>query len=579
MNKPCLSALAVLLLVAALPAPALAAAQARASNPAEIVPAEAPFYLTLDTRAGFAVKVERLLSRLAGQNVAGQGELALDQVVFSLLGDPAATFADDVRPWLGDQIVITSPQMPSVSALMMAANSAFAPGFTPALIASVTDKSAARNFIARLLNRETLAEATRSEVDYNGYSYTLVRPADSRNRQEGLNLGIIEDYLVIAYGVRSIEPIIGAASGAPALADTPGFRRIFGEMDPDSFVRLYVGPSLPAGVVGDSFVWNLIVEGRQSIKAPLPGLDLSDPAALQRQLLDVIETFHGVGLDFRMVENALVMDFIGGFDMAALDAVLGAPQPRLERGVGEAIIARFPADAIGVVGWNDLGANIENWFSMASYDPAAQAELEQVLADFETQTGLKLADVLAWMRGSVAAGILLNARGAQEPVSLAAVIEATDLDRAQQTLDALPGIAERQGEKIEVAEIDGVQVMTIAASAPDQPPVQIALMDNYVVLVIGEGMARMIETARGGPNYTQNPEWARLMRIANADGPFLAALDIAGFGEYSEAMGMTPADRAMLVTLKTLQSAAVIAPASPGGGPARFSFILTLAGE
>ncbi len=563
--------------------PTLASAQEPISDPAQLVPADAPFYLSLDTRTGFAVRVERLLSRLAGQDVAGQGDLALDQVVQMLLGNPGASFVRDVRPWLGDQIAITNPQMPSMSALMMMANAAAPPpGIAPVLIASVTNVADARNFVSRLLSIPALSDVTSSEMTYNGHDYILVQPADATNQREGLSIGLIGDYLVMAYGPRGIEPIIDTVNGGPSLADAPGFQRIYGEMDPESALRLYIGPTLPAGVVGDPFVWNLLVQSLQASEQPVPGLDLSDPAALQEQILDVIDTFHGIGLDFRTVENALVMDFIGGFDMDALDAVLGAPQPRLEKGVGQEIIARFPADALGVLAWTNVGAGIENWLGMAALQgPGAQADLEQALAEFETQTGMALEDVLAWMRGSIAVGGLENPASVLQPVSVAIVVEATDLDKAQQTLDALSQVAERQGQPVEVAEIDGVQVISIPSTGADQPPVQVAIIDGYVVVMIGEGMARMIATAQGDDNYTQNPEWARLTRIANPDGPFIATLDIAGLAAFAQEAGdtafMTEADRAMFASLRALQTAAIIAPASPGGGPARFSFILTLA--
>src|SRR5690606_8509447 len=115
----------------------------------------------------------------------------------------------------------------------------------------------------------------------------------------------------------------------------------------------------------------------QSGEVELPGLDTSDPAALQQQLLAAIDTFHGIGLGFRSVANALVMDFIGGFDMAALDALAGEPLPRLERGVGEAIIARFPANTLGVVASVGLAGSFAQWRAMAEMQqPGAAEELE-----------------------------------------------------------------------------------------------------------------------------------------------------------------------------------------------------------
>jgi hypothetical protein len=394
-------------------------------------------------------------------------------------------------------------------------------------------------------------------------------------------------------GSSSIEMIIDVANGAPALAGEVGFQRVYGGMDPGSLLRFYVGPSLFTSVVGDPSVYVMLSQALASgeLELGIPGLDTTDPQALQQQMLDILSTFQGFGVALRNVNGALVLDLLAGIDLKALEAVTGVPQPRLEQGVGEAIFARFPADTLGVAASHNLAGLVNLALSTVTAAPEVAAQLAEAEAELEAETGLKLhEDVLAWLDGSIALGFVPNplfdtvAVGdplAEMPVHMIIIIEATDAARAQNVIDALAALDARQGHPVQVSEIDGVQVTTF--SAGDGELLHVGLVDGYVVMVTGDVMARMIETARGGPNYTQEAEWRRLTDIAAADGPFFAALDLVAMSQLA-GPGDVPPDTGMMRTwlaqgLGRLQTAALIAPAAPGGGPARVSLILTLASQ
>ncbi len=601
MKKLISSLLVFMLVVLALP-PAMAQ---EGNNPAEILPAETPLYISIDTRAGFVDGLENFIGRLTQMPVTGELRSGLNLLAQTLLMDQEATFADDVRPWFGDEIALALPDMPLLMSLAMSSSGNTPPTLNAAMIAAVTDTAKAEAVLTRFLDEYMAMPAMQNveieESAYKGISYIKLQG----QQPPTLNVGVVGDYLVVSIGVSAMQTFINAANGSiPSLADARSFQRIYGTLDPGSAMRIYIGSSLLAAPLADPFVSQMLTQAVESgelemaiqqlsaesnIDLSALNLDLDDPEALQAQLVALVDTVDGLGIGFSGRGNAMVMDWVAGVDLEALEAILGEPVPVVDEAllIDGAIYDYLPADTLGVY----VAGIPPGWYE--SQLPAAMqgADFAEANRQFQGVFGQGIAETIGWVEGDIALGFVGNPDfrdpDTELPIKLVFLFEAGDLDQAEATLAAVRAAVEREAEDVtvETVQVDGVDVMTFtprAYGAGPQVIIEAALLDNYLAFTTDGAMAQVIETARGGTNYTGTPQWERVTAIGNANGLMFSTLEIGKLMDMVIALGeetgdLRPADRMVFQQLKLFETAAIIAPQVAEGAPAHVTLFITLA--
>jgi len=568
------------LIILALP---VQATLAQDDSPASLVPADAPFYISVNTAPGFDQAIDALVQRFGAEPVAAD---ALDELAQTILFDRNATFEGSIRPWLGDEVAIAMTNFPPLSTLAMAGANDMPVDL--ALIAEVSDTAAAQEFLDLLITSPTLADVTFDPREYAGYSYYLINPLEPPDA----TVGFVDNYLVVGLGLSAVTDVIDTVKGAPSLAADDGFDRVYGAMPTDSALRAYVGPGLFTGIFDDPMV--TIVLGQAFMDPEVQtqmkalGLDVSSPAALQQQLVDFANSIDGLGVAFHDGNgNALVMDLFAGMDLAQLETLTGAAQEMMKP-VNSEIYTLLPADTLGMLAATNLAGVWDRMVEVASItDPTTVQDVVTIEREIETRLGQSLDDVLSWMRGSYVIGVLDNpdydpTNEKELPVDLLVIFEATDLDKAQMTLDSVTSLVEMEAPEVTIGASTAGDV-EITTFETENGEIQAALVDGYMVLSLGDVIPRVVE-AKAGDNYTTTPTWLRVTNLANAEGPFAATLEVtrlinlaAAIDEAMSDVLILPKDQETLTMLSMFETLAIVAPAAEGDGPAQVSFIITLA--
>lgn len=575
--------LLTLLLVIGLLLPALPTlAQEDGSGLAALVPSEAPFYVSLNTRPGFEIEIESLVAKLSQQPVEGMlAAQGLDPLTQTLLANQEATFADDIRPWLGDEIAVTLTQMPPLATFIMA-SSGTPPPVNLVVLIEVTDADAAQAFLDKALdNLVSMTGLTRTETSVGDVDIVQLEGESP----PVVNFGIVENALVIGLGTTTFVDIIAVAEADMAsLAEQRGFARIYNDMDPNSALRIYTGPALYTGIIRDPFVWRFVEQGIESGELDLStmGLDISDPEELRTQARAVAATIDGLAIGFSGRSNALVMDIVAGFDLEALAEVTGQPIEMVETKINPDIFTMLPPDTTGVFAatnlaglYNDIVAGV----SLAN--PAGMQEFNRAVEQFERALGQNIEDLLAWLEGTFALAFTPNLDYDPQnpndiPIKLVFVFEVTDQEKAQATFDALANVAERERVEAEISEVDGVQVLSVIT--PEDIQIQFAIVEGYFVVATSDAAEKVIETAQSGESYRSTARWERVTGIANARGPLFATLEMDGLVELSKLQAQTfdsMGDVEMMGEI--IETYGFVAPGAEEGGPAHITLFITLA--
>ncbi|MBN1285432.1 MAG: DUF3352 domain-containing protein [Anaerolineae bacterium] len=567
--------------------PGLAQAQ-EDGGMAALIPAEAPFYVSIATRPGIEAEIEALVAKLSQTPAEGMlTAQALDPLAQTLLGDKEASFATDIRPWLGDEIGIALTGMPPL-AMFMAVGAGQIPPVDLAALIEVADPAGAQAFLDKALKHlaSITEDITLTDESSGGVAYTVV----DNGGPTQVSIGIVENALVIGFSTRAIKDVIEVAAGeTAALAAQRGFARIYSDMDPDSVLRIYTGPALYTGLINDPFLWQVVEQGIESGQFDLSGMGITigDPDELREQALAVAATIDGLALGFSGRGNAMVMDIVAGFDLAALEEATGQPVERVETKINPDIFTLLPPDSGGVLAATNLAGLYEGITTgMQLASPQTSQELGKSMQQFESALGQKVEDVLAWLRGTFALAFVANpdfdpGKPNDLPVNLILVFEATDLEQVQATFDALQQVAERERVKAETTDIAGVTALTVTTR--EGMEIQFALVKDHFVLTTGAGtIEKVINAAQSGQSYAATPQWERVTGIANARGPFLATLEAGALVEISalQAQGIDEFGSANIAQMKALAEAvetfAIIAPGAEEGAPAHVTLFITL---
>lgn len=412
--------LALTLLLAMLPVAAQSTPDLTAL--AQYFPRNTPVYVSLRTDDGHIAALESIRSRIDAAlpaDLIGDTTvpMALDQFVRGVLQSDDATWAQDVRPWLGDSMAFGAL---SLDTMMKRRDDG------PYLIVlSITDRAGAEAFFAPMLER------TRDLINtIETPAYTLHTASTST----GPTALLFTDQALFITNKIEVLPIDGNLRSP--LAETSVFQTALS--------------TLPA----DGYNIAVYVDYGALMQAMMAGMRVtnSSDAAMFEMMQPVFDAFSGMALGFTLLdERALTMDMTLGFDMSAMG----------DMAVDMSAFAPFdPAFAVHLPAGTQLvaqGANLSQSIqygldslimaqAMNASSGAKVPTPEEMLASINFAvrgaTGLNLQDdILSWMTGQYALGMsvdlqaflnaAINGRPSADMLSFGIVIENTDQQGAQ----------------------------------------------------------------------------------------------------------------------------------------------------
>ncbi|RMG69799.1 MAG: DUF3352 domain-containing protein, partial [Chloroflexi bacterium] len=373
--------------------------------PAILAPDSATLYITLDTSPGMFDRVGTLFTVL---NAGSEGAFIGDEInsLLELLFLNPDIDLDQIRTWLGDEVSIVNLRClsSSMAQYVMEDTSQSTPSAEVVILASVLNAQGAQAFIDAQFTDGDFAQIPNIEVEYGGYTYRLLADeleAPGEPENPVVALGIVDDYLVFTQGRSSFEAIIDVANGlTPSLAETERFNRVYGDLDLESFLRVYVGPSLFCPVHDPILYESLLRETFSEGALEVAGVDTTDPAILQESIRALIdEAFDGYALGFREESSGVTLDLVSGIDVEALTELTGLSEEEIQvlnTQMGLELFGFLTPYALEAITFGTLRDSYDALSSLAADTPEEM---------FERGTGMT-SDVLEWIEGSITMGFM-----------------------------------------------------------------------------------------------------------------------------------------------------------------------------
>jgi hypothetical protein len=476
--------LLVVLLVVALGALTLpTAAQAEVTTLARYFPADAPVFAAFRTDDAFIETLDALSAKIGsfipGGVTPGSLPELLDQAAVAV--EPGGTFAETIRPWLGDSAAVGMFNLEGQS------TSDSQPPFTLAL--AITDQDKAQQFFDLVPNTEV--------YDFSvGEDFTLYSPPDAA--PEAPYVIFRSDVVLITTDEALVE---GGGLLDATLDQNEAFTSAIGLLPADQYSAVaYIDTSAIVAEAMDS-------ADREAMGAFGGLLGAVKPQAFGLTILN---------------DRSITLDAVSPIDASAAEGLA------LTTGTGvidSTFAGHIPSGTPFVVLGSDLyhsyqGA-FENLRTLANSEMGAGStmpeDVEQAIAALEFGvrglTGLEVDEAFGWMTGDFALylGFTPAFADAQNlfsamtrlPVDLGLTIEATDSEQAQALYDGLvTSLSAMPAENFTVAEEtleSGIEALVLTATSPDVPfPVELLVATGNGVFTMGT--RRMVTAALNPQN-------------------------------------------------------------------------------
>jgi hypothetical protein len=391
--------IAVLVLLAALPAAGCGGGSASGEHPASLVPASAPLYVeaAVRPRGRLHDDGEAALRKLLRTD-SPDSKL---QALVDRLSRHTGLRWSDLSPWLGARVGVFF--------------TAFAPDSqTGALIAASSDDGKARTALEHAIRRGPGDRPPRvAGREYRGVSFSY----DSANDNAA---GMVDDYAVFG-SLAGFRLVVDTSRGGRALDRSPDFTAV---RNGDAHAFAYLRP--------------------QELLDALAGLEpAAGPHAGALTVLRQVAAQFGrtIGLSLRAGGAAV------GLDVTAL----GTPAASATTPAAAAMLAGLPGDAWLATGVAGLGPTLTSLIDQAA-GPGGDRGPGALLGSFEKRTGLDVRrDLLSWMGDGA-----LYARGSTlSDLGTVLTVHSTDAKRSRAAVARVGRALERLGARTVDTDLRG----------------------------------------------------------------------------------------------------------------------------
>jgi Tol biopolymer transport system component/SH3-like domain-containing protein len=534
-----------------------------------LAPANTALYISLDTSPGMFDRMEDMFTIFSNTSTPVMSD-ELNRLLFLLFLNDEIT-VDQVRPWLGDEVAVVNLRCLSstMSNFVMEGVDQDTPAPEVVVMASTLDRGTAQLFLDGLYNDGSLGDVPSQEITYKGYSYRLL--SDEPNASDASELpvvamGVVDDYVVFAQGAKAYETVIDVATGGtPSLMQGSGFQGVYSQLSPEAFTRVYAGPALFCPVHDPILYESLVSQTFKSNAVNVEELSFDDTETLQDQVVALLDNaFQGYAMGFRRDGDELDLDLVSGVDMAELQSVTGLSATELAALSDESGIELFGFLTQSTLEVLTFGNITNTYDSLSSLSATSQEEM------FEEGTGMDR-DVLAWIDGSITMGfvgypVFNSSVESTDPSHFVMIIEAGSEEQATAALEAFSEASE--GVPVQQSELKDIPVTSFVTTGETDASrtMELATVDNYVILVTGGNMSRVLDDVIQSDG-TVDPDWRRIGRlpldgVASDDAPFAVNIDFGSFGVNSQ-----------------VQAAAIVSPPQQEGGTSQVTIICSICRE
>ncbi len=577
MRKTIALLLILILLLGAMPT--LAVPPVDLNTLARYLPADAPVFVSLRTDDDFIQTLDTFITRIntavpEGEDTIPSLPVLLDMAVGEMR--PDATFADTIRPWLGDTAAFG---FTSLDSLIDDSDSNNADNVVVAV--SITDRELATSFLLGVIE-ENGGTFEQAEMD----GYTLVSNPDADGA-----LFILDDAILFT---QTADVLDLDSAMADSLADNEIFTSRLALLPASDYnATVYISQSDLMEAVAASSPENAEAMGAfgdmfDSLGAQVWGFTILDGNSLVMDIAQEIADMTGLG-----------------FTMAST----GPVDPTFARFIPANVLASIHGTDLNTSvtgGLDNLQAMLESQAAMLDEADMNAADIEagiaQVEQGFTAVTGLDLrTEFLSWMTGDYALFASINPQlmgtisgsVAESPFELGFIVEVTDPAAAQTTVEglsrsftqlgALVGLDKESsnGATAEVVteEIAGTEVTILNIVSPDVPfVIEILLAANDNVFAVGTRQA-VTAALTGDGGLASNPAYMQAQAYVLPDTTSLGWLSVAALQPVIDLAGAfgSADDAATAQNIADLLTGGTLSSTIPADGITVSRAVLTFA--
>ena len=380
----------------------------------ELVPREALATLTLTTD-------ENQWDRLR-QLGTPESQIILDRFLVTwrdrILSANGYRFRTDIQPWVGNQVTLAFLPQPGASGGEEAAEAA-----EMVLIAPIADPIKAQAMMS-----EPQAGATWIGRNYNGVGVQSIKTTSGETFESAV-LG--NQWLVLASGTEGVEAVIDSFEGGASMATSDAYRQAIKQVkQPSAIAQLYVNVPVAADIIADG-------DTLPGINGLVAAVDLL-PNGLN------IEASTWLGPE----DQPIYVDMVNTQSLM--------PQ-------------RLPASTVLMLSTSSMEPLWQTLTTAERLNALLPIAPDSLAKGLKQQTGLDFEnDVLPWLSGEMALGLLPPGAAAETPVpmgQLALVAEVADREAAETTWQQLDEVmASRFSFDVESSQVDSQRVSQLVSN-------------------------------------------------------------------------------------------------------------------
>jgi hypothetical protein len=402
----------------------------------ELVPEDAAVYFNafLNPSRNQKRAIRDLLEKFDKAPTPDEATDELANLINQGLEDVGLTFQDDIDPWLGRQVSIFASDFTEGSP-------------TAAALIATEDIEATREMIAKL---DESSDEDPEQKTYQGLEYDFYA-GDTDG--DPVASGFVDDFWVV--GTESGFQAVVDASEGDSLADNDRFEEAAGALSDDHLALFYLDPQRlldAAETSGD------ITPDQIDALEAIPGVKLSEPTA---------------GIFYARAD---------GFALEVASRTTEEDSSLVENLGESGLLPQLPGESWLALGTSEVGELAFEFLKVV--EEQNPGTVETFDAQLSSEAGLTLEeDILGWMGD---AGLFVEGTGLFV-LEGAIVIESTDPETSEATIETLADLAASQGAPVSPVEVEGLSGFAITNSPELPQPINIVAGGDRVVIGYGDG--------------------------------------------------------------------------------------------
>ncbi len=490
---------------------------------AAYVPADAPFYVEL--RVQPSEEQDAGLRDILGRFPDSEDidldrplyDQAVEQIDAMLSGENAGvSWSEDVAPWFDGRLAFTVTELP-LGAMEAPADPMAMPEVPPFIaMLGVTDATAARDGIDRMIAAAEGELPTFTTLDHQGVTIHVM---------EGSEVGayaITDDQLILGSDAQAIQAALDThADGTGSVAEMAEMTRLTDQL-PDDWLLFAT--------------YDLTEVMAQA---------MSEAASASPAVADAFSSL----MEHQSLRGAMAISASAG--RVNLDAATDAPTgPFALENADRGLASEVPSDVLFYSDAGNLGASFTALIEPMKEAIASVPEGEEQLRTMEAALGADLEDLVSWIDD----GALVVGTADGEPYA-GMLLVPNDRDAAERRLSQLASFAglgaldPSSGLSVDEEDVDGVTVTTITWTDPNAAPdmgmgmpsfgglvVEYALTDDRAVIGIGDAFVRRVLSLDAADALAAQPRYSEaITEFGGSENAAVAWLDLSGVREAVEA--------------------------------------------